>query len=356
MPNSEFQPRLRERLMPKNNGPRLPKRPGKDLNIPDYRERAGVETMAIGGIVTVEAMRRLMDQYFDAQDGVATQAPVTTEAPVVTQEPTQEATATQVASSPTPEATNTQVPEPTATQQGCGKQYDIDGMKRYKFGGLEHTEQTIKVEQESDVTAKIRYVQDVDKSGREFCAENELQTHETAVVYIDGCGKIEITDGVKGANEGTDKFSCVLPKGEYKLHVQSTASDYNDVGSINIGIDINMEAVPTKTPASPTPIPTTMTPTLVAPTITPTPYPTGLVTPENSPTPPYYTGTPTPTGEFPTATPTRTETYVPGVPAQQRAMVPVTGAEVNGEVTGAAIMALAFILGSIAYSRNHRRR
>ena len=196
----------------------------------------------------------------------------------------------------------------------------------------------------ADVTLNFFYYQDYDKSGCPFdCSTGECQSDEGGKGESP-LGIFYVVDGVEGANRGTKKLEGRLTSGTYR--VVFTASGHP--GSINVGLSVRSNPVPTPTRAptdtpTPTEIPQTATETPPADTATPTP--TGTIstptepavtpTPTNTPVP--GTKTPSPT-EPPTATPTRKPpatlpppTAFPGSPSPH-ILIPVTG--VSNQASG----------------------
>jgi hypothetical protein len=189
----------------------------------------------------------------------------------------------------------------------------------------------------ADVTLKFFYYQDYDKSGCPFdCTTGECQSDEGGKGKSP-LGMFYVVDGKEGANRGTKKLEGRLTNGTYK--VVFTASGHP--GSINVGLNVRSDPVPTPTMVptdtpTPTEIPPTTTETPPADTATPTPSGTvstptePVVTPTPTNTPVPETKTPPPK-ESPTATPTRKPpstlpppTAIPGSPSPH-ILIPVTG-------------------------------
>lgn len=197
-----------------------------------------------------------------------------------------------------------------------------------------------------DVTLGFFYYQDYDKSGCPFdCSTGECQTDEGGK-GSSPLGEFFVLDGKEGANRGVKKLRGRLAKGTYQVSFTATGFP----GSINVGLNVRTDPVPT-----PTPKPTkTPTPTKVpeTPTATHTPTATGtqpIETPTFTPSgtitgtipPPSDTPTPTKTAKYPTPTATRVRktppstlpppTPFPGTPTPQ-ILIPVTGIGI-GQVT-----------------------
>jgi len=177
------------------------------------------------------------------------------------------------------------------------------------------------------------YYQDFTKEGcPKDCSTEECQIDETG----NGQSPFEtfsVMDGKEGANRGSKQMAGRLAKGTYQ--VKFTAN--GNPGSINVGLKIQQEAVPTPTltPTSTptnTPIVTEITPSATNTPVTPeptdiTPEPEDTSTPKPKPKP---TRTPPPT--LPPPTP------IPGSPTPQ-ILIPETGIEL-GLTTGTAVLVL----------------
>ena len=172
-------------------------------------------------------------------------------------------------------------------------------------------------EPEMTVNLVFFYYQDHTKVGcPKDCSADECQTDET------GNGQtpfeeFSVIDGKEGANRGSKQFSGHLTKGTYQV----TFTANGNPGSINVGLQVRQEAVPTAT-ATPTntPIPSGITPTATNTPVTPEPT---IITPE-----PVDTATPT---TKPKRTPPATlppPTPFPGSPPPQ-ALIPQTGFELG---------------------------
>lgn len=154
------------------------------------------------------------------------------------------------------------------------------------------------------------YYQDYSKAGcPNDCSTGACQTDETGN-GDSPLGGFKVSDGKEGANRGVKKMEGVLAKGDYK--VSFTAN--GDPGSLNVGLVVRQEAIPTATP-----LPTnTPTPTPVTPTATNTPTATLTAPPPEESPPP----TPKPTKKPPATLPPPTP--FPGSPPPQ-ALIPETG-------------------------------
>lgn len=153
------------------------------------------------------------------------------------------------------------------------------------------------------------YYQDYSKEGCPYdCSTGDCQTDETGNGESP-LGGFKVSDGKEGANRGVKKMDGILAKGDYK--VSFTAN--GDPGSLNVGLVVRQESVPTATP-----LPTnTPTPTEVPPTATNTPTATSLPPDETTP-PPKKEPTKKPPATLPPPTP------FPGSPPPQ-ALIPETG-------------------------------
>jgi hypothetical protein len=157
------------------------------------------------------------------------------------------------------------------------------------------------------------YYQDYSKAGCPYdCSTGECQTDEGGNGESP-FGSFSVLDGKEGANRGTKQFEGLLSQGTYQVSFTANGNP----GSINVGLQVRQEAVPTPTD---TPIPSETTPTETPETPVPT-----IRTPE-----PEYTPTPTPTTR-PKRTPPATlppPTPYPGSPPPQ-ALIPQTGFELG---------------------------
>ena len=181
------------------------------------------------------------------------------------------------------------------------------------------------------------YYQDYSKAGCPYdCSTGECQTDEAGHGETP-FGGFSVLDGKEGANRGTKKFEGRLAQGTYQV----TFTANGNPGSINVGLQVRQEAVPTAT----TPPPNTPTPSGITPTATSTPKtpsPT-ILTPE-----PVDTATPTPTTK-PKRTPPATlppPTPFPGSPAPQ-ALIPQTGFELGQNSSALILVLLTLSIGVV---------
>ena len=193
-------------------------------------------------------------------------------------------------------------------------------------------------EPEMNVSLVFFYYQDYEKSGcPSDCSTGDCQTDETGK-GVTPLGNINVLDGKEGGNRGVKKIEGHLTQGTYQ--VVFTAN--GDPGSLNVGLNVKTNALPTATPPQPTdtPIPTTITPTEPPPPteteLQPTDTPTATATiplPEN----------PTPTGTQDKPAPTKVKRTPPAtlppptpLPGSSTPMVliPVTGARIAGQGSG----------------------
>lgn len=177
-------------------------------------------------------------------------------------------------------------------------------------------------EPEMLVSLSFFYYQDHSKAGCPFdCSTGACQTDETG----DGktpLGNFNVEDGKEGANRGSKKFEGRLAQGTYQV----TFTANGDPGSINVGLEVRQELVPTATPfPTNTPVPTDVPPTAtpVTPTATerkppPAKKPTFTPTSKQKRNPPATLPPPTP---------------FPGSPPPQ-ALIPQTGS-MPGLIPGA---------------------
>jgi hypothetical protein len=188
-------------------------------------------------------------------------------------------------------------------------------------------------EPEMIVNLDFFYYQDYSKAGCPYdCSTGECQTDETGKGQSP-FGEFTVVDGMEGANRGSKQLSGRLTQGTYQV----TFTANGNPGSINVGLKIQQEAVPTPTPTN-TPIPSGITPTATSTPVTPeptirTPEPVDTATPTTKPrrTPPATLPPPTP---------------FPGSPPPQ-ALIPQTGFEL-GEASSVVLMVVVtFGLGII---------
>jgi hypothetical protein len=199
-------------------------------------------------------------------------------------------------------------------------------------------------EPEMEVSLVFFYYQDYDKSGCPLdCSTGDCQTDETGK-GVTPLGNINVLDGKEGGNRGVKKIEGHLTQGTYQ--VVFTAN--GDPGSLNVGLNVKTNALPTATPPQPTdtPIPTTITPTEPPPPTETEPPPTDIPTttvttppPLESPTPSATQDGPTPTGTDVKRTPPATlppPTPLPGS-STPMVLIPVTGARTAGQNQGSGI-------------------
>ena len=180
-------------------------------------------------------------------------------------------------------------------------------------------------EPEMIVNLNFFYYQDYSKAGCPYdCSTGECQTDETGKGQSP-FGEFSVVDGMEGANRGSKQLSGRLTQGTYQV----TFTADGNPGSINVGLKISQEAVPTPTPTN-TPIPSGITPTATSTPVTPEPT---TITPE-----PQDTATPT---TKPKRTPPATlppPTPFPGSPPPQ-ALIPQTGFEL-GQASSTVLLVL----------------
>ena len=192
-------------------------------------------------------------------------------------------------------------------------------------------------EPEMVVSLVFFYYQDYSKAGCPYdCSTGECQTDEAGHGETP-FGGFSVLDGKEGANRGTKKFEGRLAQGTYQV----TFTANGNPGSINVGLQVRQEAVPTATTPPPnTPIPSGITPTATSTPKTPSPT---ILTPE-----PVDTATPTPTTK-PKRTPPATlppPTPFPGSPAPQ-ALIPQTGFELGQNSSALILVLLPLSIGVI---------
>jgi len=169
------------------------------------------------------------------------------------------------------------------------------------------------------VSLSFFYYQDHSKAGCPYdCSTGDCQSDETGK-GVTPLGNFNVLDGQEGANRGSKKFEGRLAQGTYQV----TFTANGDPGSLNVGLNVRQNSVPTATPfPTNTPVPTDVPPTATnPPTATP-------VTPTATESVPSLVESPTPT---PTSKPKRNPpatlpppTPFPGSPAPQ-ALIPLTG-------------------------------
>ncbi len=177
------------------------------------------------------------------------------------------------------------------------------------------------------VSLSFFYYQDYSKAGCPYdCSTGDCQTDETGK-GVTPLGNFNVVDGKEGANRGSKKFEGRLAQGTYQV----TFTANGDPGSLNAGLNVRQNSVPTAT-SFPTniPVPTDVPPTATNP---PTATPVTPTATENTP-PPVESPTTTPTSK-PKRTPPATlapPTPFPGSPPPQ-VLIPQTGS-VPGLVSG----------------------
>jgi hypothetical protein len=181
-------------------------------------------------------------------------------------------------------------------------------------------------EPEMVVTLVFFYYQDFSKAGCPYdCSTGECQTDETGNGESP-FGEFSVMDGKEGANRGTKELSGRLPQGTYQ--VKFTAN--GNPGSINVGLKVRQEAVPTATPTN-TAIPSGITPTTTNTPQTPEPVDTATPTTKPKRTPPATLPPPTP---------------FPGSPPPQ-ALIPQTGFELGQASNLLLLVMVTFGLGIV---------
>ena len=186
-------------------------------------------------------------------------------------------------------------------------------------------------EPEMAVTLVFFYYQDFSKAGCPYdCSTGECQTDETGK-GDSPFGEFSVVDGMEGGNRGTKQLSGRLAQGTYQ--VKFTAN--GNPGSLNVGLKVRQEAVPTAT-ATNTAVPSSITPTATNTPVTPeptiqTPEPADTATPTTKPkrTPPATLPPPTP---------------FPGSPPPQ-ALIPQTGFELGQAYNMLLLVMVTFGLG-----------
>lgn len=207
---------------------------------------------------------------------------------------------------------------PTSVDLACTPPSDWNQTTRVKNPEKPTKEWTFSVDDaEMEVRLVFFYYQDYDKSGCPYdCSTGECQTDETGK-GISPLGDFVVIDGKEGANRGVKQLEGRLAQGSYKVVFFANG----DPGSINVGLQVDQETPPTKTPApTNTPVPTadipTASPTPTATEPEPSPTPTEPAPTEKSPTPTEPTSTPPAT--LPPPTP------IPGSPTPM-ILIPQTG-------------------------------
>lgn len=192
----------------------------------------------------------------------------------------------------------------------CTPPADWEETERLFYSRKASTEWTLEVgEPAMLVSLEFFYYQDYTSAGCPVdCSLGDCQLDETGEGESP-FGLVVVSDGQKGASGGVERQSGLLEQGAYKVTFRVTGQ-----GSINVGLRVHKESLPTETPP---PAPThTPTETGLPPSATPTPTepPTATLTPTATETPPVaetLTATPAATVLPPlptTATPTATAT------------------------------------------------
>lgn len=216
----------------------------------------------------------------------------------------------------------------------CDPPADWGQTTRLKVPDKPSKQWTFTVDQpEMMVSLVFFYYQDYSKAGCPYdCSTGECQTDETGKGESP-FGPFSVMDGKEGGNRGSKKLSGRLSQGTYQV----TFTAQGDPGSMNVGLKVQQDSVPTPTPTN-TAVPTGITPTA---TSTPeTPEPTAL-TPE-----PVDTATPT---TKPRKTPPATlppPTPYPGSPPPQ-ALIPQTGFELSQASSTLLMVLLTLGLGVV---------
>jgi hypothetical protein len=202
----------------------------------------------------------------------------------------------------------------TLTDPVCTPPDDWGQTTRLKVPDKPEKQWSFTVDQPQMVVSLVFfYYQDYSKAGCPYdCSTGECQTDETGQ-GVSPFGNFSVLDGKEGANRGSMGFEGILSGGTHQVSFTANGNP----GSINVGLQVRQQAVPT---ATETPVPSEVTPTA-----TPlTPEPT-IQTPE-----PQDTATPTPTSR-PKKTPPATlapPTPFPGSPPPQ-ALIPQTGIDLG---------------------------
>ncbi len=181
-------------------------------------------------------------------------------------------------------------------------------------------------EPEMVVNLVFFYYQDYSKAGCPYdCSTGECQTDETGQGESP-FGEFSVMDGKEGANRGTKKLSGRLGQGTYQV----TFTANGNPGSLNVGLRVQQEAVPTPTPTN-TAVPSGITPTATNTPVTPQPVDTATPTTKPKRTPPATLPPPTP---------------FPGSPAPQ-ALIPQTGFELGQTSNAFLLVLVTFGLGIV---------
>jgi hypothetical protein len=217
------------------------------------------------------------------------------------------------------------------TDPVCDPPADWGQTTRLKVPDKPSKQWTFTVDQpEMMVSLVFFYYQDYRKAGCPYdCSTGECQTDETGKGESP-FGPFSVMDGQEGGNRGSKELSGRLSQGNYQV----TFTAHGDPGSINVGLKVQQQAVPTPTPTN------TAVPCGITPTATNTPEPT-IFTPE-----PVDTATPT---TKPKKTPPATlppPTPYPGSPPPQ-ALIPQTGFELSQASSTVLMVLITFGLGVV---------
>lgn len=189
-------------------------------------------------------------------------------------------------------------------------------------------------EAEMAVELVFYYYQDYDKVGCPLdCSTGECQSDE-AGKGESPLGGFSVIDGKEGANRGVKQLEGRLAQGTYQVVFRASG----DPGSINVGLRVRQNALPTATPLpTNTPVPTGITPSSTPTKIPPTNTPPGTGT---SP-PPIDNPTPTKVKRTPPAT-LPPPTPFPGSPSPQ-VLIPQTGSRPATPSAGSGINYWLFV-------------
>jgi hypothetical protein len=180
-------------------------------------------------------------------------------------------------------------------------------------------------EPEMVVNLVFFYYQDYSKVGCPYdCSTGECQSDESGKGESP-FGEFSVMDGKEGANRGTKKLSGRLGQGTYQV----TFTANGNPGSLNVGLRVQQEAVPTPTPTNT--VPSGITPTATNTPVTPQPVDTATPTTKPKRTPPATLPPPTP---------------FPGSPAPQ-ALIPQTGFELGQASNALLLVLVTFGLGIV---------
>jgi hypothetical protein len=185
-------------------------------------------------------------------------------------------------------------------------------------------------EPEMVVNLVFFYYQDYSKAGCAYdCSTGECQTDETGNGQSP-FGEFSVMDGKEGANRGTKQLSGRLAQGTYQV----TFTANGNPGSLNVGLKVQQQSVPTPTPTNTT-VPSetaTNTPVTPEPTVR-TPEPEDTATPTTKPkrTPPATLPPPTP---FPGSQP-------------PQALIPQTGFELGQSSSALLLVLITFSIGIV---------